>query len=268
MNNLAVCIQYDNENVSPKETINAIKNAGFKDVFIQYYHRNDLEFNELEQIDYCRELGLNIIFCHLGYKNINEIWLDGEIGEKVTNEYIKDLELMNQKQINMVVMHLTTRREPPMYNEIGLERIKRIVKYAKELGIKIAFENTRKQGYLEYVLGNIKDDNVGICFDTGHCHAHFDDKFDYAFFKDRYFAVHMHDNDKSGDLHLLPFDGTIDWTDVLLKLKENNYRGPITLELFYRNDYLNQTIEEFYKEGYDRGVKLEEIFDNTTNFSV
>ena len=261
MSNLAVCIQYDNKNVSPKETINAIKNAGFKDVFIQYYHRNNLEFNELEQIDYCRELGLNIIFCHLGYNNINEIWLDGEKGEEVTNEYIKDIELMSQKQINMVVMHLTTHREPPMYNKIGLERIKRIVKCAKELEVKIAFENTRKQGYLEYVLENIKDDNVGICFDTGHCHAYFDDKFDYTFFKDRFFAVHIHDNDKSGDLHLLPFDGTINWTNVLSKLKENNYNGPITLELCYRYEYLNKTLDEFYKEGYNRGLKLEEIYN-------
>ncbi len=261
MSNLAVCVQYDNENVSPKETINAIKNAGFKNVFIQYYHRNNLEFDELEQIDYCRKLGLNIIFCHLGYKNINEIWIDGKAGEKVTDDYIKDLQLMSEKQIYMVVMHLTTHKESPMYNEIGLERIKRIVKYAKELGIKIAFENTRKQGYLEYVLENIKDDNVGICFDVGHCHAYFNDKFNYELFKDRYFAVHIHDNDKSGDLHLLPFDGTIDWNNALSKLKENNYDGPITLELCYRYDYLNQSIDEFYKEGYKRGIKLEEIYN-------
>ena len=44
-----------------------------------------------EIISYCRELGLNIIFCHLGYKNINEIWVEGEFGDKVTNEYIEDL---------------------------------------------------------------------------------------------------------------------------------------------------------------------------------
>ena len=65
MNNIAVCVQDDNKNVSPKETIDAIYEAGFKDVFVQYYHRENLDFDELKQIDYCRELGLNIIFCHL-----------------------------------------------------------------------------------------------------------------------------------------------------------------------------------------------------------
>lgn len=261
MNNIAVCVQDDNKNVSPKETIDAIYNAGFKDVFVQYYHRENLDFDELKQIDYCRELGLNIIFCHLGYKKINEIWLEGKSGDEVAEEYIKDLYLMKEKQIDMVVMHLTTSRECPLYNEIGLERIKRIVKHAKALGIKIAFENTRKKGYLEYVLSNIKDENVGVCFDIGHYHCHFNDEFDFELFKDRYFAVHLHDNDKTDDLHLLPFDGTVNWKAVLPKLKENNYKGPITLELCYRYDYLNQSLLGFYKEGYKRGKKLLDIYE-------
>ena len=75
-------LQDDDKNVSPKETIDAIYKAGFKNVFVQYYRRDNLEFDELKQIDYCRQIGLNIIFCHLGYKNINEIWIAGEKGEK------------------------------------------------------------------------------------------------------------------------------------------------------------------------------------------
>ena len=91
MSDLAVCVQDDDKNVSPKETIDAIYKAGFKNVFVQYYRRDNLEFDELKQIDYCRQLGLNIIFSHLGYKNINEIWIAGEKGEEVTNQYLKRL---------------------------------------------------------------------------------------------------------------------------------------------------------------------------------
>ena len=265
MSNLAVCVQNKNLNATPKETVDAIYNSGFKNVFVQYYHIDLDGLNELEIIDYCKELGLNIVFCHLGYKvarPINEIWLEGEKGEKLIEGYIEDFKLMKEKQINLVVMHLISGEEPPMYNELGLKRIKKLVEKAKEIGIKIAFENTKKKGYLEYVINNIKDDNLGICYDAGHCHAYFDDKFNYELFKDKIFAVHLHDNDKSDDLHLLPFDGTIDWTHVITKLKENNYNGPITLELSYRYDYLNQSITDFYKEGYNRGLKLEEIYKN------
>lgn len=75
-----------------------------------------------------------------------------------------------------------------------------------------------------------------------------------------YITVHIHDNDKSDDQHLLPFDGTIDWNNVLAKLKENNYNGPITLELAYKQDYLKYSINDFYKEAFNRALKLEEIY--------
>ena len=259
MDNLAVCIQNDDKTVTPFETVDAIYKAGFRNVFVQYYRRQNIDYDELEVIDYCRKLGLNILFCHLGYSDINEIWYEGETGEKVTQSYIDDLDLMHEKNINMVCMHLITHKESPEYNEIGLERIKKITKHAKELGIKVAFENTRKKGYLDFVLGNIKDENVGICFDSGHYHVFFNDELDWELFKDRIFCVHLHDNDQSFDQHLLPGDGTLDWNETLRKIRKYGYTGPLTLELCYRNDYLEMNFEDFYKEGYLRGKKLQEI---------
>ena len=111
------------------------------------------------------------------------------------------------------------------------------------------------------LVNNIKDKNVGICFDVGHYHAHFNDEFDFEFFKERIFAVHLHDNDKTDDLHLLPFEGTIDWKYVIKKLKECNYNGPVTLELCYKNDYLSMSLDDFYRKGYNVGEKLQELFE-------
>ena len=85
------------------------------------------------------------------------------------------------------------------------------------------------------------------------------------FFKDRIFAVHLHDNDKSDNLHLLPFDGTIDWKYVISKLKECNYNGPITMELCYRYDYLKIPLDEFYKVGYERGLQLLNVVEKEDN---
>lgn len=261
MRELAVVIQNANKKVSVIETINAIKKVGFKNVFVQWYGEN-WECSQEEQIKLCKELGFNIIFAHLGYQNINSIWEEGTEGDKLVVRYKEDIKNCYENGIMMVIMHLTTKKVAPMYNEIGLDRIRKITKYAKELGVKVAFENTRLKGYLEYVLGNIKDDNVGLCFDAGHYHVHFNDEFDFEFFKDRIFAVHLHDNDKSDDLHLLPFDGTIDWKNVMHKLKECNYNGPITMELGYKdNRYLNTPIEEFYRTGYKRGNELLKIIE-------
>ena len=161
----------------------------------------------------------------------------------------------------MVVMHLTSKSEAPKYNETGLKRLKEIVDYAQELNIKVAFENTKIKGYLDYVIENIDNENVGICFDSGHYHVHFNDDLDFPKFKDRIFAVHLHDNDQSDDLHLMPFEGTLDWEETIKNLKECNYDGPVTLELCYRNEYLDMSIEDFYKKGYEVGEKLKEIFE-------
>ena len=260
MRELAVAIQNENKKVSAIETIKSIKNAGFKNVFVQWYDEN-WEHSQEEQVKLCKELGLNIIFAHLGYQNINSIWEEGIEGDNQVERYKKDIKNCHDNGIPMVVMHLTSHKKAPKYGEIGLNRIRKIVEYAKELNIKVAFENTKIQGYLEYVLDNIKEENVGICFDVGHYHAHFNDKFNFEFFKDRIFAVHLHDNDKSDDLHLLPFDGTIDWKHVINKLKECNYNGPVTLELCYRFDYLKMSSDDFYKKGYNIGIKLAEMFE-------
>ena len=261
MREIAVVVHNSNETVSVVETINSIKKAGFKNVFVQWYDE-DWEISQEEQVRLCKENGLNIIFAHLGYRTINQIWEDTLEGESLVEKYQNDIKNCSENGIKMVIMHLTTKRTAPMYNEIGLNRIRRIVEYAKKLNVKIAFENTRIRGYLEYVLGNIKDENVGLCFDVGHYHVHFNDEFNFEFFKDRIFAVHMHDNDKTDDQHLLPFDGTIDWQSAINKLKEANYQGPITLELCYRNDYLKLGIDEFYQKGYEVGRKLSEMFEN------
>ena len=261
MREIAVVVHNSNETVSVVETINSIKKAGFKNVFVQWYDE-DWEISQEEQVRLCKENGLNIIFAHLGYRTINQIWEDTLEGESLVEKYQNDIKNCSENGIKMVIMHLTTKRTAPMYNEIGLYRIRRIVEYAKKLNVKIAFENTRIRGYLEYVLSNIKDENVGLCFDVGHYHVHFNDEFNFEFFKDRIFAVHMHDNDKTDDQHLLPFDGTIDWQSAINKLKEANYQGPITLELCYRNDYLKLGIDEFYQKGYEVGRKLSEMFEN------
>ena len=260
MKELAVVVQYGNKDVTVKETIEAIKGANFKNVFVQWYDNKDWSMTQEEQVEFIKSQGLNIIFAHLGYQNINSIWVEGDEGEALVERYKRNIRECKERGIELVIMHLTSKHVAPMYNEIGLNRIKKITDYAKEVGVKVAFENTKIRGYLEYVLGNITDSHVGMCFDAGHFHAHFDDDFNHEFVKNRIFAVHLHDNDKSDDQHLLPYDGTVNWNLVVDKLKDCNYNGPITLELYYRKDYLKDNIKIFYKEGYERGLKIAKIY--------
>lgn len=260
---IAVTISNAHHKGTPIDLINAIKEAGFKHVFIEWYNK-DWEISQQQQLDYVRKLGLNVIFAHLGYQKINNIWLEGEIGEGFVERYKNDLKLCRENDIDLVCMHLTSKSEAPEPNKIGLKRFQEIADYAQELGIKIAFENTKIKGYQEYILKNIKNDNVGICLDSGHLHAHFKDELNFDLFKDKIFCVHLHDNHGEKDEHLIPFEGTIDWNWLMDKLIECNYKGPVTMELVYQNHYIEQDMTEFYKRGYQAGQRLENMMEEKT----
>lgn len=252
---LAVAISNDNVGVSAIETIDAIKAAGFKNVFVQWYNK-DWNPSQQVQLDYARQEGLNVIFAHLGYKNINSIWENGPEGDALVPGYINDFEICQKNGIKLVIMHVNGKSVAPPFGETGLNRFKTLAAFAKKCGISIALENTKISGYLEYIIDNIGYDNVGICFDAGHCHAHFKDKFDFEKFKNKIFAVHLHDNFGEADEHLIPFDGTADWSWVCSGLNSAEYSGPVTLELCYRNGYADTALVDFYKKGFTGGERL------------
>lgn len=250
------CVQANKQNVDPRETIYAIKKAGFDGAFVQWYDKK-WDFSQEEQLALCRKLGLEVPFVHLGYIGINNIWLEGEEGDKLIENYLVDLDNCYKHNIGLVIMHLSSKSTAPKPNLLGIERLQKVVDYAEKLNIKVAFENGRLFGYLEYVLGHIKNANAGVCFDSGHCHCFFDDNFDWVLFKNKIFAIHLHDNDQTDDLHLLPFDGTLDWGKLATNLKKANYNGPITLESCYRFDYLNMPVDDFYKLSLERAKKID-----------
>lgn len=117
MKELAIAIQNENENVSIIQTIESINNAGFKNVFVQWYD-NEQKYSQEEQVKKCKELGFNILFAHLGYQNINDIWKKGIEGDNLIQRYKKDIKNCKKNGIPMVVMHLTSKTKAPMYSEL------------------------------------------------------------------------------------------------------------------------------------------------------
>ena len=255
---LSVVVSNDNRNVTVDQTIAAICKAGFKHVFIQWYDEPKYAINQIEQCKLCKDSGLIIDFAHLGYQNINDIWFEGVDGDLLVERYCKNILDLSKIGIHMVVMHCISKWVDFSPNIIGLNRFKKIVEYAKELNVKVAIENTKNYGFLEYLVSNINMDNCGICFDVGHYHCNFKDEWDLSFFKDKVLCVHLHDNDSSSDQHLLPYDGTINWNKTIELLNDLNYDNNITLELCNKN-YLETNIYDFYIEGYKRGLRLLDI---------
>ena len=262
-NNLAMVVSNANENITPFETIDIIAEAGFRNVFVQWYNR-DWHPTQEEQIEYIKSKGLNIIFAHLGYDWINATWLGNTYYRNLIVEtYKHDLDCCHKYGIDLVIMHAHGKMSKAKYNQEGIKCFQEIVDYAQKLNIRVALENTRLSGYIDFLLDNIKNDNFGICFDAGHYHVHCNDVFNFDKIKNKIFAVHIHDNDQSDDQHLLPFDGTVNWESVMKHLKECNYNGPITLEVKYNKQYLEMSPIEFYKKSYNIGEKLYKMFEES-----
>lgn len=260
MKDIAVCVSNHDQNVTVYETMDVISSVGFKNVFMQWYENPNYEDKKAE-LEYAIKKGLNVIFVHLDYRHINAIWEEDDFGEEITQYYINCIDDLDKYGIKLLVMHLVGGDNPPKPNIIGLNRLIKICDYAKSKNIKIAFENTKSKGYQEYVIENIKSDNVGICYDSGHVHCHFNDEYDFEKFKDRVFCIHIHDNYGIYDDHLIPFDGNLDFNWALSGLKTTNYNEYMTLELCYRNDYLSMNLVDYYKKAYEVALRLKNMYE-------
>lgn len=245
MDNIAVSIRKPKKE-NYKEIIDAIAAAGFKSVFIEWYNK-DLKLQE-KVLRYVKLKGLNIIFAHLNFINCNHIWEENTMGDDTINSFLKDILYLKNSGINDYVIHTTYKFNDPKVTDIGIKRIKKLARSAKLINARICFENVELQGYLEGILENVNDDNVGICFDVGHSHLFFKEKINTSMFKDRMFHIHLHDNFGENDDHNIPFDGNVNWINSIKQIKEANYKGYITIETFKNKKYENLTYVDFYKK--------------------
>ncbi len=126
--------------------------------------------------------------------------------------------------------------------------IKRLADLARGLGVRIVLENTpNTMTQLDLALDGIGDDpdktNLGICVDVGHAYMSQDAGRDpIRNYIDRYRGqlvhLHFHDNFGDGDDHLPIGKGSIDWQNLVDRLKAIDYRGPAVLELQTKGDLL------------------------------
>ena len=76
--------------------------------------------------------------------------------------------------------------------------------------------------------------------------------------KDRLIAIHMHDNDGSGDQHLLPFRGTVDWNLLTGIIAQSSYKKCVSLETGMKN-YKETAEKRFLSDAFEAGTRLSEM---------
>lgn len=209
--------------LTPEERLRIIKAAGFDFVCLDMKAMLAGEQTGLTP-ELCGRVGIDFDNVHLTGSGTHAVWAEGERGDKIVERYCKEIKLCAEYGIKTGITHVTWgTSEPPPVCELGLRRFRTIAECAEKYGVVVALENSVSREHLYYVLDNIKSPYVGHCFDSGHRNAFAHDTDFLAKYGDRLVATHIQDNDAKHDLHLMPFDGTINWEQVSAELAGTSY---------------------------------------------
>lgn len=127
------------------------------------------------------------------------------------------------------------------------EYLKRKAETALKWNLKIGIENMLSNRYFDgtqypryctnteellELVEKIHMPNVGVCYDIGHGHYmnQMPEK-DICALRPFLWALHIHDNDRWNDGHLIPYQGNVNWEAVCRALAESGYQGDFTLEI-------------------------------------
>ncbi len=112
-----------------------------------------------------------------------------------------------------------------------------IARRCRELGLILLLENMLPHlmfGHTSdilFLLGAIRETNVGTCLDTGHAFLSGDLRTVVHKLSGHLRMLHVNDNLGDHDGHLPPGEGAIDWTSLIRQLRQWRFHGPLILEL-------------------------------------
>ena len=246
-----------------REQFRLIADAGFDYTFFDW----DADEDTLERAQFARAQGLLIDSLHAPFGGINSFWQDTQEGADYYALMLRILDECAAADIHKLVMHTTVGNHPPETCALGFVRYRTMCDYAKEKDVHICFENLEPFPHLHEIMAAIDDPFHGFCWDCGHnlCYTPHIDMM--ALYADRLMCLHLHDNrgvtqpgniDFRDDLHMLPFDGVLDWDWTARKIARSGYDGPLTFEYSSRTArrHADKPYSDFLKTAMERAQKF------------
>jgi sugar phosphate isomerase/epimerase len=130
------------------------------------------------------------------------------------------------------------------------------VKYAEDVNVVLAVENTRRQDVIEIALEEIVSPHLGLCYDSSH---------DFLYgtppgsilqrWGQRLVTTHFSDNQGKRDDHWLPGEGTVNWDIIRTCFPSETYSGTLHLEVFPRPGQ-EMSAQDFLNSAYQRAMSL------------
>lgn len=258
------------------QTLQNASRAGWDGVFFGYENAEALQSAAAN----ARKEGLKIQSVHAPFKGIWRLWEDaGEGGAEELEAQLACIRATAGIGVELVILHAIIGMERSTPTALGVEQFGRLVRAAKEAGVRLALENTEGEVYLAALMQAYGDDpTVGFCIDTGHelCYNRAQDMIG-KYGKKKVFGTHLNDNmGVTGeaitwldDAHMLPFDGVADWNGIAKRLKRAEFQGDLTFELIqgnrpgrHTNDrYVGLSQAEYFTLAHDRAVRFAALME-------
>jgi sugar phosphate isomerase/epimerase len=252
---------------SVEEAIRRCKEAGFRSLDFNYwdYQEYVLGLTPEEEEAWARDIRL-----HAEHYGVRFTQMHGPVHGRSFQDMVLGLntdsffELMKRSirtaailGVPWVVLHpgqSTIKGDEPYKDvvDFNCEYFKLLIPTLEETNVGIALENIFDRssgigandelghsrriycaipGELVELIDRLNHPLVGACWDTGHAHKQGLRQGDgIRMLGSRLKTLHIQDNNGIWDQHLLPYQGTIDWNEVIEALKEIGYQGDFTYE--------------------------------------
>jgi sugar phosphate isomerase/epimerase len=213
-----------------------------------------LDFRDLKSVhraaERIRELGMEAYSFHAPFAPKIDIASSDEAHRATSvTEICKAAEAAGILEVHYFVMHPGPENPATIPSADQLLRMQHVVdslnqiaRRCKELGIICVLENKLPHllfgntSDILWILDGIDSSEVGVCLDTGHAYLGGDIHNLVHKVSGHLRIIHAHDNDGTGDNHLPPGDGKINWNKFLRDLIEVRFRGAFILEMAGHHD--------------------------------
>ena len=188
-----------------------------------------------------------------------------KFNEIIVFAIIKSLEVTSILGGKIVIVHPITLADQSYreQKDFNMNFFNNLLPYCKKFGVKIALENmwrwdnankkvmpgvcSSSSEFIDY-LDSLGKDYFTACLDIGHGEMQGGGSVSAAELinslgKDRLKSLHIHDNNKTDDLHDLPFNQKFNWDEIMQALKNIGYNGELTFEA---DNFINKFPQELY----------------------
>lgn len=230
------------------EVLDGIAESGFRQIEICSfprhldYHQHDLVARAGERM---RALDLHPFSFHAPFADRIDIT---SLHEQTRRDAVKELCIACEAAAAMgarnIVLHPGPEREGRPHQEeflqhmeLAADSLNQVAEKCQKLNVQLLLENMLPHllfGHISdmlFLLGQIRECNVGTCLDTGHASLARELATVVHKLSGHLKMIHANDNRGDYDSHLNPGEGIIDWPWLLSELKNYQFKGSIILEL-------------------------------------